>query len=82
MFCSTKALDRVDANEDYNNDLWMSARDRVSQEDMIDDMENEATDIVLACDRVERGLMSIEDLGKFVMARRDHVLELLIKQQI
>jgi hypothetical protein len=82
MFCSTKALDRVDANENYNNDLWMSARDRVSQEDMIDDMENEATDIVLACDRVERGLMSIEDLGKFVMARRDHVLELLIKQQI
>jgi hypothetical protein len=82
MFCSTKALDRVDANEDYNNDLWMSARDRVSQEDMIDDMENEATDIVLACDRVEQGQMTIEDLGRFVMARRDWILEQLANQQL
>jgi hypothetical protein len=86
MFCPIQSataqhLDRLEANEVDNNNLWLSARDRVDSSDLIDDMENEATDIVLACDRVEQGQMTIEELGRFVMARRDWILEQLTKQQ-
>lgn len=87
MFCPIQSatnqyLDRLEEDEKESEHLWQSARERVNPEDLIDDMENEATQIVLACDRVEQGQMTIEDLGRFVMARRDYVLDLLIKQQL
>lgn len=87
MFCpvqlaTNQYLDRLEASEKEFVEMWESARGRVSQDDLIDDMENEATDIVLACDRVEQGQMTIEDLGRFVMARRDWILEQLTNQQL
>lgn len=87
MFCPVQSatnqyLDRLEASEQESEHLFQSARERVSQDDLIDDMENEATDIVLACDRVEQGQMTIEDLGRFVMARRDWILEQLTNQQL
>lgn len=87
MFCPIQSatnqyLDRLEASEKEAEHLFQSARERVRQDNLIDDMENEATDIVLACDKVERGLMTIEDLGRFVMSRRDWILEQLTNQQL
>ena len=87
MFCPIQSatnqyLDRLEASEKETEHLFQCARERVNPEDLIDDMENEATDIVLACDRVEQGQMTIEDLGRFVMARRDWILEQLTNQQL
>ena len=87
MFCfmqsaTNQYLDRLEASEKEAEDLWQSARERVSQDDLIDDMENEATDIVIACDKVERGQMTIQQLGEFVMSRRDWILEQLTNQQL
>lgn len=87
MFCfmqsaTNQYLDRLEASQKEAEDLWQSARERVSQDDLIDDMENEATDIVAACDKVERGQMTIQQLGEFVMSRRDWILEQLTNQQL
>ena len=87
MFCpvqlaTSQYLDRLEASEKEFVEMWESARERVSQDDLIDDMENEATDIVLACDKVERGQMTIQQLGEFVMSRRDWILEQLTNQQL
>lgn len=87
MFCPIQSatnqyLDRLEEEEKESEHLWQSARERVNPEDLIDDMEEQATDIVLACDKVERGLMTIEDFGRFVMSRRDWILEQLTNQQL
>ena len=44
----------------------------------IDEMENDTLTFVEACNKVEKGLMTLEDLGRLVMECRNDIIDAFI----
>lgn len=47
-------------------------------DDVADEMENDTPTFVEACNKVEKGLMTLEDLGRLVMTFRNEIIDSLI----
>lgn len=74
---TNKYLDKMEQEErEYEEEFQFIAEFRL--DDVADEMENDTLTFVEACNKVEKGLMSLEDLGRLVMTARNDIIDSMI----
>ena len=74
---TNKYIDQMEQEErDYEEQFQFIAEFRL--DDVADEMENDTLTFVEACNKVEKGLMTLEDLGRLVMTARNDIIDSMI----
>ena len=74
---TNKYLDQMEQDErEYEEEFQFIAEFRLDY--VADEMENDTLTFVEACNKVEKGLMSLEDLGRLVMTARNDIIDSMI----
>ena len=74
---TNKYLDQMEQDErEYEEEFQFIAEFRL--DDVSDEMENDTLTFVEACNKVEKGLMTLEDLGRLVMECRNDIIDAFI----
>jgi len=74
---TNKYLDQMEQDErEYEEEFQFIAEFRL--DDVADEMENDTLTFVEACNKVEKGLMTLEDLGRLVMTARNDIIDSMI----
>lgn len=75
---TNKYLDQMEQDErEYEEEFQFIAEFRL--DDVADEMENDTLTFVEACNKVEKGLMTLEDLGRLVMTARNDIIDSMIE---
>ena len=75
---TNKYLDQMEQDErEYEEEFQFIAEFRL--DDVANEMENDTITFVEACNKVEKGLMTLEDLGRLVMAARNDIIDSMIE---
>lgn len=64
------------SDRDYEEQFQFIAEFRI--DDVSDEMENDTITFVEACNKVEKGLMTLEQLGRLVMTARNDIIDSMI----
>lgn len=74
---TNKYLDQMEQDEkEYEEAFQFIAEFRL--DDVAYEMENDTITFVEACNKVEKGLMTLEDLGRLVMTARNDIIDSMI----
>ena len=74
---TNKYLDQMEQDErEYEEQFQFIAEFRI--DDVADEMENDTITFVEACNKVEKGLMTLEQLGRLVMTARNDIIDSMI----
>lgn len=74
---TNKYLDQMEQEErEYEEEFQFIAEFRL--DDVADEMENDTITFVEACNKVEKGLMTLEQLGRLVMTARNDIIDSMI----
>lgn len=74
---TNKYLDQMEQDErEYEEEFQFIAEFRL--DDVAYEMENDTITFVEACNKVEKGLMTLEDLGRLVMTARNDIIDSMI----
>lgn len=74
---TNKYLDQMEQDErEYEEEFQFIAEFRM--DDVAYEMENDTLTFVKACKKVEKGLMTLEQLGRLVMACRNDIIDSMI----
>lgn len=74
---TNKYLDQMEQDErEYEEEFQFIAEFRL--DDVAHEMGNDTPTFVEACNKVEKGLMSLEQLGRLVMTARNDIIDSMI----
>lgn len=74
---TNKYLDQMEQDEKkYEEEFQFIAEFRIDY--VSGEMENDTITFVEACNKVEKGLMTLEDLGRLVMTARNDIIDSMI----